>query len=126
MDKNTARIFQEYRSADQLRQDMKHNIEARAEYPNRDWWGTLAHSVAGAAQDIQRRLVENPWYGKDIFDGRWHMDTQGPQGMQGMDRNYDTRHAFYGWDKQQPSQGQNKSQNQGNDESQGLSYSRGR
>jgi hypothetical protein len=90
--------------------------------------GSAYDSLVGALQDIHRRLVENPWYGKDIFDGRWHMDTQGPQGMQGMDRDYDTRHAFYGWDKQNPSQdqGKEKSQDQGNDESQGLSYSRGR
>ena len=126
VDKNNARIFQEMRSADELRSDMKAGIIERMR--NSDigqalgavYDSPLAHSVAGAAQDIQRRVVEEGFYGKTIYDGRWHMDTQGSQGMQGMDRNYDTRAAFYGWDKQKPSQ------DQGNDESQGLSQSRGR
>jgi hypothetical protein len=127
MAKDNAKVFQEMRSADELRSDMKANIDKRKEdsFIGRAIGGAY-DSLVGALQDIHRRLIENPWYGKDIFDGRWHMDTQGPQSMQGMDRNYDTRAAFYGWDKQNPSQDQNKSQDQGNDESQGLSQSRGR
>jgi hypothetical protein len=127
MDKSNAKVFQEMRSAEELKSDMKANIDKRKDgsFMGRAI-GAAYDSLVGAFQDIHRRLIENPWYGKDIFDGRWHMDTQGPQGMQGMDRNYDTRAAFYGWDQQKSSQDQEKSQDQGNDESQGLSYSRGR
>ena len=82
----------------------------------------LAHGIVGGLQDAYRRLFENGWFGKDLFDGRWHMDTQGPQALQGMDRTYDQRAAFYGWDQHTPSQ------EHGNEEGrdQGYSASRGR
>jgi hypothetical protein len=129
MDKNTAKIFQEMRSADALKSDMKANIDkGKDDSAIGRAIGSAYDSLVGALQDIHRRLIEKPWWGKDVFDGRWTVDTKGPQDMQGMDRNYDTRASFYGWDKQNPSQdqGKEKSQDHGTDESQGLSQSRGR
>ena len=127
MEKTNARIFQEMRSADEHHSDMKAGIIERMR--NSDigqalgnaYDSPLAKGVAGALQDVQRRLVENPWYGKDLYDGRWTVDTRGPQDMQGMDRQYDHRASFYQYD-----QPQKNSQDHGNDDSQGLSYSRGR
>jgi hypothetical protein len=126
MDKNNARIFAEMRSADEIRSEMKANIIERmrnsgiGQALGAAYDSPLAQAIGGGIQDFQRRAVENAWYQKDIFDGRWNVDTRGPEGMQGMDRQYDHRASFYGWDQQKPSQDRN------NDDSQGLSYSRGR
>jgi hypothetical protein len=68
MENRNARIFQEMRSADEIRSEMKANIIERMR--NSDigqalgnaYDSPLAKGVAGALQDVQRRLVENPWY----------------------------------------------------------------
>ena len=83
----------------------------------------LAHAVVGGMRDAYRRIFENGWYQKDLFDGRWHMDNQmgqsAPgQSLQGMGRQYDQRASFYGWDKQ--------AQNNGQDRNHGQEYSRER
>jgi hypothetical protein len=83
----------------------------------------LAHAALSGARDFYRRFFENGWYQKDLFDGRWHMDNQigqsSPgQSLQGMDRQYDHRASFYGWDKQ--------AQNNGQDRNHGQEYSRER
>jgi hypothetical protein len=83
----------------------------------------LTHAVVGGMRDAYRRIFENGWYQKDLFDGRWHMDNQigqsSPgQSLQGMGRQYDQRASFYGWDKQ--------AQNNGQDRTQGQEYSRER
>lgn len=83
----------------------------------------LAHAVLGGTRDFYRQFIERGWYQRDLFDGRWHMDNQigqsSPgQSLQGMDRQYDQRASFYGWDKQD--------QNNGQDRTQGQEYSRER
>lgn len=93
------RIHQEMRDADQLRADMKQNILDRA----KAWLGNnyekgqdIAHEsgVMGALNDIYRRLFENSYYGKDIFDGRFQSDMQ-------QLGNYDQRASFYQLDNSQ-------------------------
>ena len=125
---SNARIFQEMRSADQLRGEMKAGIIERmrnsgiGQALGAAYDSPLAHGIVSGLRDAYRRLFEQGYYGHDVFDGRWHMDTQGPQVMQGMDRTYDQRAAFYGWDQHKASQ------DRGNEEGrdQGYSYSRGR
>jgi hypothetical protein len=99
----TARIFREMRevqSAEQIRDSMKHNIlgEAKA------WLGNVyekgqdfAHEsgLVGALNDIYRRCIENSWFGKDLFDGRFQSDTQQ------LGTNYDQRASFYQLDNPQ-------------------------
>ena len=92
-----ARIFREMQSSDQIRASMGENIKEQA-YANleRDSWGMLANSgIKGALDDIYRRLFENGWFGKDIFDGRFQSDTQQ------LGTNYDQRASFYQLDNPQ-------------------------
>ena len=93
---SNARIFQEMQSSDQIRASMEKAIKERA-YANlsRDSWGMLANSgLKGIFDDIYRRLIENPYFGKDIFDGRFQSDTQ-------QLGNYDQRASFYQLDNSQ-------------------------
>jgi hypothetical protein len=96
----TARIFREMQSADQIRDSMKHNIlgEAKA------WLGNVYEQgqdvaresgLMGALNDIYRRCIENAYFGKDIFDGRFQSDTQQ------LGTNYDQRASFYQLDNPQ-------------------------
>ena len=97
----TARIFKEMRemeSAEQIRESIKQGILGRA----REHLGSAYEAgqnlaqesgLMGALNDIYRRVIENPWFGKDIFDGRFQSDTQQ------MGTGYDQRAAFYGLDK---------------------------
>jgi hypothetical protein len=114
----TARNFKEMRemeSADQIRDSIKQGILGRA----REHLGgayeagqSLAQEggLMGALNDIYRRVFENGWFGKDIFDGRFQSDTQQ------MGSGYDQRAAFYGLDKpQEQGQGQEREQERGDD-----------
>jgi len=67
-------FFKRLRSADELKSDMKANIDKRKDdsFIGRAI-GSAYDSLVGAFQDISRRLIENPWYGKDILTaaGLW-------------------------------------------------------
>jgi hypothetical protein len=62
----------------------------------------------GALNDIYRRVFENGWFGKDIFDGRFQSDTQQ------LGTPYDQRATFYQLDTPQQ-QAQEREQDLGND-----------
>jgi hypothetical protein len=85
------RIHQEMRDADQIRDNMKQNILDRAKTILGDGYD----KGMSALNDIYRRCIENAYYGKDIFDGRFQSDSQ----QLGTD--YDQRAQFYGLDKAQ-------------------------
>jgi hypothetical protein len=111
-----ARNFKEMRemeSADEIRESIKQGILGRA----REYLGgtyeagqNLAQEsgLMGALNDIYRRVFENGWFGKDIFDERFQSDTQQ------MGTGYDQRAAFYGLDKPQE-QAQDREQERGDD-----------
>ena len=101
----TARNFKEMRemeSADEIRSDMKKNILEKArDSLNGSIVGKTYDAVADTAQesglmgaltDIYRRVFENGWFGKDVYDGRFQSDQQ-------MGSGYDQRAAFYGLDQ---------------------------
>jgi hypothetical protein len=112
----TARNFKEMRemqSADEIRDSIKQGILGRA----REHLGGAYEAgqnraqesgLMGALNDIYRRVFENGWFGKDIFDGRFQSDTQQ------MRTGYDQRAAFYGLDKPQE-QVQEREQDRGDD-----------
>jgi len=117
----TARNFKNMRemeSADEIRNDLKKNILEKArDYLNGSIVGKTYDAVAdtaqesglmGALNDIYRRVFENGWFGKDVFDGRYQADTQH------MGTGYDQRAAFYGLDKPEQ-QAQEREQDRGDD-----------
>jgi hypothetical protein len=75
-------------------------------------WSQFSKSVQGAMNDIYRRVFEQGWFGKDIFDGRWTWDSgqlgQSQQhGRQEQDpmlrtlrQGYGPQQQFYGMDQQ--------------------------
>jgi hypothetical protein len=96
-----ARIFREMQSSDAIRQEMRKGILDRfRESGFGQALGQVHDAALGGMRDVNRRVFENGYWGRDVFDGRWHMDNQVGQdrGMQGMDRQYDQRAGFYGWD----------------------------
>jgi hypothetical protein len=97
---DTARIFREMQSADEIRDNMKQGVLGRAVgyLGNAYEQGQDAareSGLMGALNDIYRRVFENGWFQKDIFDGRYQSDTQQ------LGTNYDQRADFYGLDKHQ-------------------------
>src|SRR5687768_12275630 len=115
-EKYKAKFTMELQTPDNLRGDMKQQI-----------WDQFSKSVQGAMNDIYRRVFEQGWFGKDVFDGRWAWDThqmgQGQQrGQQGQDplmrslrQSYGPQQSFYGMDQQtngaqQPQQAQQRDQ----------------
>ena len=109
----SARNFKEMRemeSADQIRESIKQGILGRAYEKGQNL--VQESGLMGALNDIYRRVFENAWFGKDIFDGRFQSDTQQ------METGYDQRAAFYGLDKpeqQAQEQGQDREQDRGDD-----------
>lgn len=55
--------------------------------------------VAGPAHDIYRRVFEQSFFNKDLFDGRYQHDMS-PDSMKGIFGQYDMRAEFYGHDAQ--------------------------
>ena len=113
---DTARNFKEMRkidAANDIHDSIKQGILSRA----REHLGGAYEAgqnlvqesgLMGALNDIYRRVFENGWFGKDIFDGRFQSDTQQ------MGSGYDQRAAFYGLDKPQE-QAQEREQDLGDD-----------
>jgi hypothetical protein len=104
--------MREMESADQIRESIKQGILGRAKEhlgnlyeKGQDF--TQESGLLGALNDCYRRLFENAYFGKDIFDGRYTADQQ-------MGSGYDQRAAFYGLDKPQE-QAQERKQDLGND-----------
>jgi hypothetical protein len=105
MAENTAnaRIFREMQSSDAIRQEMRKGILDRfRESGFGQALGQVHDAALGGMRDVNRRVFENGYWGKDVFDGRWHMDNQVGKpdqgGMHGMKEQYDQRASFYGWD----------------------------
>lgn len=124
MAENNARIFQEMQAADTIRRTQTErqpggadiNVEARA-LQQQMWSNVLqnfresnlgkdlgniydseiAKGAVGGLRDAYRRCFENGWYGKDVFDGRFHMDNRVGE-TPDMGNQYDHRAGFYGWD----------------------------
>jgi hypothetical protein len=103
-----ARIFREMQSADAIRQDMRQGILDRfressiGQALGNAYDSDLAKGAVGGLRDAYRRVLEQGWNGKDVFDGRFHMDNQVGKpdqgGMHDMKEQYDQRASFYGWD----------------------------
>jgi hypothetical protein len=112
----TARNFKEMRemeSADEIRESIKQGILGRAQAKLGGAYEAgqslvQESGLMGALNDIYRRVFENGWFSKDIFDGRFQSDTQQ------MGTGYDQRAAFYGLDKPQE-QTQDREQDRGDD-----------
>jgi hypothetical protein len=125
-DKFKMKISMEAQLPDNLRNEMKQQI-----------WDQFSKSVHGAMNDIYRRVFEQGWFSKDVFDGRWAWDThqmgQGQQqGRQGQDplvrtlrQGYGPQQQFYGMDQQAngmqpPQQAQERDKGQERDMDIGL------
>ena len=98
-----ARIFIEMQSADAMRQQMRQGILERfRESGFGQALGQVHDTAMGGLNDAYRRVFEQGWFQKDVFDGRFHMDNQVGKpdqgGMHGMKEQYDQRASFYGWD----------------------------
>ena len=100
---DNAKIFQEMRDADTLRQEMRQGIldKFRDSGPGqalgRAYDSEMAKGIVGGLRDAYRRIFEQGWHGKDVFDGRFHMDNQVGE-TPDMGGRYDQRASFYGWD----------------------------
>jgi hypothetical protein len=62
MSSNTQRIFQEMRNADEMRAALRQDSFA---------------SVQAAMQDVIRKVVEEPWFGRASYDGMNQMHERG-------------------------------------------------
>lgn len=99
MESRNDQIFREMQAADAIRATQ-----------NREGTRTL-HSIyaglQGALNDCYRRVFENGWYHKDLFDGRFHWDHQvrspadGQFPREQLGQSYTQNASFYGWDKHQ-------------------------
>ena len=82
-----ARIFQrDPESADAIRDGIKNGIVARAYASLGNAYGigqavVQQSGLLGALYDIHRRVIEQGFWGKDIFDGRWHWDNAAAKGQ---------------------------------------------
>jgi len=104
-----ARIFIQMQNADAMRQQMRQGtLERFRQSGFGKALGQMHDGAMGAMNDAYRRVFEQGWFQKDFFDGRWHMDNQVGQegGIHGMDRQYDQRASFYGWDNSPGTGGQ--------------------
>ena len=118
---DTARNFKEMRemdAANEIRENIKQGILERAHAKLGGAYEAGQNLVQesglmGALNDIYRRVFENGWFGKDVFDGRFQSDTQQ------MGSGYDQRAAFYGLDKPEE-QTQEQAQEQAQDREQDL------
>jgi len=103
---DNAKIFQEMRDADTHRQDMQKGIveRLRDSGPGRAvgqaYDSEVAKGIVGGLRDAYRRIFEQGFYGKDVFDGRFHMDNQVGESPD-LGGRYDQRASFYGWDNGQ-------------------------
>jgi hypothetical protein len=95
---DNAKIFSEMRDADAIKKDMQENILKNAYKavvdkltktvgPVYDW--QLTRTGVNGLHDAYRRIAEQGFYGKDVFDGRFHMDN-------GNIMDLDQRAAVYG------------------------------
>lgn len=104
-----AKVFQEMQAADALRQQMREGIlnrfrqSAVGQALGTAYDSEVARGIVGGLRDAHRRVFEQGWYNKDLYDGRWHMDNQVGQENQTLERmgqQYDQRVEFYGWSKE--------------------------
>lgn len=66
------RIFQEMRDADALRADLRQGALDRAHgLLGQIYDSGLAKELVSGLQDAYRRCIEQGYFGKDIFDGRF-------------------------------------------------------
>jgi hypothetical protein len=90
-----AKIFREMRDADAHKKDMQKGIMDRLRDSDlgraigQAYDSQLAKGALGGLHDAYRRIYENGWYGKDVFDGRFHMDNSNIMDL-------DQRAAVYG------------------------------
>jgi hypothetical protein len=92
---DNAKIFKEMQDADALKKDMQQGIvekfrnSAVGQALGQAYDSDLAKGVVGGLHDAYRRIFEQGFYGKDVFDGRFHMDN-------GNIMDLDQRAAVYG------------------------------
>lgn len=104
-----AKVFQEMQAADALRQQMREGIlnrfrqSAVGQALGTAYDSEVSRGIVGGLRDAHRRVFEQGWYNKDLYDGRWHMDNQvgrEDRTVESMGQHYDQRAGFYGWDQQ--------------------------
>ena len=92
---DNAKIFREMQSADAHKKDMQKGILDRLRDSDlgraigQAYDSDVAKGIVGGLHDAYRRIVEQGFYGKDVFDGRFHMDN-------GNIMDLDQRAAVYG------------------------------
>jgi hypothetical protein len=92
---DNAKIFREMQDADALKKDMQKGIVEKFRDSDlgraigQAYDSQLAKGALGGLHDAYRRIFEQGFYGKDVFDGRFHMDN-------GTIMDLDQRAAVYG------------------------------
>ena len=103
-----AKLFREMQAANALRQQMREGILNRFRQSavgrtlGNAYDSEIAKGIVGGLRDAHRRVFEQGWYSKDVFDGRWNMDNRVGQEnhtVESMGQQYDLRASFYGWDQ---------------------------
>lgn len=94
--------------ANAMKAEMRQNILTRLQQSNfaRDidplYNSKFSRGVAAALHDCFRRVIEQGFFGKDQFDGRWNMDNQLGQSrdtaVHTMGQQYSSLAEFFGWD----------------------------
>jgi hypothetical protein len=92
---DNAKIFKEMQDADALKKEMQEGIVEKfrnssvGQALGKAYDSEVAKGAVGGLHDAYRRIFEQSWYGKDVFDGRFHMDN-------GNIMDLDQRAAVYG------------------------------
>lgn len=69
-------IFREMQEADKIREGMlaraaektQEAVDKLRESPMAEWYGKAQEMLRGPIEDIRRRVVEEPWFGKPVAD----------------------------------------------------------
>ncbi len=80
----------------------QHQAEtARAAVIRSQTMGRIYDNTQGAIADIHRRVVSEPWYGRDVFDSTWQQQMgydsgQAPAPAPSVARDDHALNSFYG------------------------------
>lgn len=76
-----------------------HTETARAAVIRSQTLGRIYDGVQGAMADIHRRVVEEPWYGRNVFDATWQQQMgvdRVPPPAPSVARDANAINSFYG------------------------------
>lgn len=81
---DTAKIFQEMRDSDSLRADLRQGALDRTQHLLGGLYDSaLAKELVSGLQDAYRRVFEQGFFGKDVFDGRFASERPDAQAQDG-------------------------------------------